>query len=100
MTNFMTDAGDKIVIIIGINNLAGVDTAMKIVTEAPPNIEVSYSNSSLSPGDLGNIRLLDGEWVVFVPANSVVVIYQWIWIKTSTAPAQYEVQTWIEQKFQ
>jgi hypothetical protein len=99
--DFATDAGDKIVIIIGINNLAGIDTAMKIITEAPPNIEVSYSTSWLSPGVQGNIiRLLDGEWVVFVPANDKVVVYQWMWIKPSTTSGQYEVQTWIEQKFQ
>jgi hypothetical protein len=122
MVNFIADEGDTIVIRLNVQNLAGIATVVKIVTDAPEYFDIGYSLSSqpshtngpgLSPigpyyglpGQLGNtLRYIEGEgWVMFLDANAQdVYFYQHIWIKTKppTPPGQYTIMTWIEQKFQ
>jgi hypothetical protein len=114
MANFIADEGDTILINLNVTNLAGIATIVKIVTDAPDEFDVGYSllasglNHIAGPANSTNaqlgstLRKIDSEWVLFLPAGSSVELCQYIWIKTKppTPPGQYEVSTWIEQKFQ
>jgi hypothetical protein len=115
MANFIADEGDTVIINITITNLAGIPTVVKICheTSADEYFDIGYSlladnwthpsgPAGSTARQLGNtLRNIDGEWVLFMPAESSVKVAQYIWIRTKppTPAGQYEVYTWIQQKF-